>query len=98
MNNKAYKAIIFYLFLISIVTLTFCFIHSYYDKTHYSTIAIVDDINSNEVLMVDPCGDVWAVDHVDNIKVGDLVEVCFYNNNTDTTHHDDIITNVKTVD
>ena len=91
-NNKP---IIFALIIVCLITLFFCFAHTYYEKTHYSTVAVVDSIKDNEVLMVDPLGDIWAVDHVDNVKVGDLVEIYFHNNNTTYTHYDDIIVNVK---
>ena len=99
-NNKRDndKAIMFILFIVIIITLFCCSAHYNYNKTHYKTIAVVDSIEANEVLMVDPCGDIWAVDHVDNIKVGDFVELTFYNNNTNTTHHDDVVTNVRAID
>lgn len=74
------------------------FIPTWYHKTHYSTVAFVDTVTEDEVSLVDPCGDVWAVDAIPNVNEGDLVNVYFYNNSTTYTHNDDIITYVRKID
>lgn len=81
-----------------IISLFLGSINTWYDKTHYSNVAFVDTITIEEVLLVDSCGDVWAVDAIPNVKEGDLVNVYFYNNGTTYTHTDDVITYVRKID
>ena len=99
-NNNDFndKPLIIALIIVCAITLFFCCIHTWYDKTHYSNVAFVDSITEKEVLLVDCCGDVWAVDAIPNVKEGDLVNVYFYNNNTTYTHTDDIITHIRKID
>lgn len=99
-NNDNFndRPIIFALIIVCIITLTLGMIHTWYDKTHYSNVAFVDSISDEEVILVDSLGDEWAVDSIPNAVEGDLVEVHFYNNGTDYTHTDDVITHVFVID
>jgi len=81
--------------MICTIVLILCGINSWYDKTHYTNVCYIDSISDNEVLMIDCCGDIWAVDAIKGAKVGDLVNVYFYNNGTTYTHKDDIITHIN---
>lgn len=96
-DNFNDKPLIIALAIVCLVTLLFCFIHTWYDKTHYSNVCYIETITDTEVLMVDSCGDVWAVDAIKGAKEGDLVDVYFYNNGTQYTHTDDIITYVRII-
>lgn len=98
-NNDNFndRPIIIALAIVCLITLLFGFIHKWYDNTHYSNVCYIDSITEDEVLMIDSCGDIWAVDAIEGAKVGDLVDVYFYNNGTEYTHTDDIITYVKII-
>lgn len=80
-----------------VVLLLFGSICTWYNKTHYSNVCYVDSVTDTEVLMIDSCGDIWAVDAIEGIKKGDLVDVHFYNNGTAYTHKDDIITYIRII-
>lgn len=94
-NNRNDRPIILALIVVCMISLFLILVHKSYEITHYQTVAIVDSITEEETLMIDPCGDVWAVDNVPNAKVGDLVNLTFYTNRTNNTHEDDVITNVS---
>lgn len=94
-DNLNDRLLIIALTIVCLIALIIGFIHLWYDDTHYSNVCYVDTITETETKIVDCCGNIWAVDTIKGAKVGDLVDVYFYNNGTDYTIEDDIITHIN---
>ena len=83
---------------VTFIALILMVIKGYYNNTHYTTCAYVDSITTDEVLLITPTGDIWAVDSVDGgVQQGQIVELLFYNNGTEETLLDDIIQHVRVI-
>lgn len=68
-----------------------------WSDVHYSTTAAVYEQNEKTTTMVDAAGYLWEVTDRPDLKIGDIVTISFYNNCTDYTREDDVITKI-TVD
>lgn len=88
---KKDKIICAILFMIIIVMLML----GGWSDTHYSTTAKVYMKDGNSTLMVDGAGDVWEVIDRDDLPLNSFVTISFFNNGTDYTRKDDIITNIR---
>lgn len=68
-----------------------------YTESHYSTRGTIVEVDGMETTIEDRSGNLWIIEN-DNFKVGDNVEVNFFNNGTDYDRTDDEIIFVKSVD
>lgn len=97
--NSNYKMIIDYIFktivittaFVSIIMTMFIIIETINSK--YSMDGIIIEVNSNEILVEDITGNIWAFSGKD-YRVDDVVRILFFNNYTDNTRLDDEIIKV----
>lgn len=62
-------------------------------ESQYSMDGIIIDVNSDEILVEDITGNIWAFEGK-GYAVDDIVRVTFFNNHTDNTRLDDEIIEV----
>lgn len=66
-------------------------------ETRYNRYGTVIEVNTEETLIEDKTGNIWAIytEEKTNFKVGDEVKMRMYNNYTDNKINDDEILKVK---
>lgn len=82
-------------YALALVIIVVALIIGGWSDTHYSTTAKVYMKDGNSTLMVDGAGDVWEAIDRDDLPLDSFVTISFFNNGTDYTRKDDVITNIK---
>lgn len=67
-----------------------------YIETHYTKVLTVSEVKDDLITVKNQWGNEWCF-YGDEFKVGDVVKVTFFTNNTDHTNEDDEIVKVKKV-
>ena len=82
-------------YALALIVIVVTLIFGGWSDTHYSTTAKVYMKEDNSTFMVDGAGDVWEVTDRDDLPLDSFVTISFFNNGTDYTRKDDIITKIK---
>ena len=66
-----------------------------YWETHYTTTGNIVAIENDTMFICDEKGELWGYDIVNNLTIGDEVELVMWNNTTDMNIYDDEIVEIK---